>query len=73
VNQYAIAGAAGPWNMGWQELLIILAIVLVVFGATKVPEIARSLGTGIKVFRDSVTGHVFGEDEKQPAEEEKPA
>jgi len=38
-------------NIGVPELLIILAIVLLVFGANKVPEVARSLGKGIRAFR----------------------
>lgn len=37
--------------MGAQELLIVLAIVLVLFGAKKLPELARSMGTSIKEFR----------------------
>ena len=43
-----------PFGLGWQELLIILAIVLVIFGASRVPEIARSMGAGLKEFRKSV-------------------
>ena len=38
-------------GIGVPELLIILAIVLLVFGANKVPEVARSLGKGIRAFR----------------------
>lgn len=38
-------------NIGVPELLIILAIVLLVFGANKVPEVARSLGKGIRAFK----------------------
>jgi len=37
--------------IGVQELLIILLIVLVLFGAKKIPELAKSLGIGIKEFR----------------------
>ena len=38
-------------NIGVPELLIIFAIVLLIFGANKVPEVARSLGKGIRAFR----------------------
>ncbi|HIC96571.1 TPA: twin-arginine translocase TatA/TatE family subunit [Candidatus Bipolaricaulota bacterium] len=38
-------------NIGIPELLLILAIVLLIFGANKVPEVARSLGKGIRAFR----------------------
>ena len=37
--------------MGGQELLIILAIILVLFGAKKIPELASGLGKGIKEFK----------------------
>jgi sec-independent protein translocase protein TatA len=38
-------------NLGMPELLIILALVLVLFGAKKVPEMARGLGQGLKEVR----------------------
>jgi len=37
--------------VGVQELLVILVIVLVLFGAKKIPELARGLGSGLKEFR----------------------
>ena len=37
--------------IGVQELLLILLIVLVLFGAKKIPELARGLGIGLKEFR----------------------
>ncbi|MBN1308579.1 MAG: twin-arginine translocase TatA/TatE family subunit [Chitinispirillaceae bacterium] len=39
----------GP--IGIQELLIILIIVILLFGAKKIPELAKGLGTGIKEFK----------------------
>jgi sec-independent protein translocase protein TatA len=38
-------------NIGGQELFLILLIVLVFFGAKKLPELARGLGQGIREFR----------------------
>jgi len=38
---------------GTQELIIILVIVLVLFGAKKIPEFARGLGKGVKEFKDA--------------------
>jgi sec-independent protein translocase protein TatA len=38
------------------QLLIVLAIVLLVFGAKKLPEIGRSLGSGAREFKEGITG-----------------
>ena len=38
-------------GLGWQELTIILVIVIIIFGAGKLPEIGGALGKGIKEFR----------------------
>jgi sec-independent protein translocase protein TatA len=38
-------------QLGFQELLIILVIVLVLFGAKRIPEVGRSLGKGIREFK----------------------
>jgi sec-independent protein translocase protein TatA len=38
-------------SIGTQELIIILVIVLLLFGAKRIPEVARSLGHGIKEFK----------------------
>jgi sec-independent protein translocase protein TatA len=44
------------FGLGMGELLVILLIVLVVFGAGKLPEIGSSLGQGIKSFKKAVQG-----------------
>ena len=44
-----------PHWLGWPELIILLVIVLVIFGASRVPEIGRALGKGIREFKTSVT------------------
>jgi sec-independent protein translocase protein TatA len=36
--------------------LIVLLIVLVIFGAKRLPEVGRSLGSGMREFKDSITG-----------------
>lgn len=43
-------------GLGVPELLIILAIILVLFGAKRLPEAGRALGSGMREFKDSVTG-----------------
>jgi sec-independent protein translocase protein TatA len=42
----------GP--IGMPEMLIILAIVLLIFGANRLPELGRGIGNGIKNFRSSM-------------------
>jgi len=42
------------FGMGFSELLIILVIVLIIFGAGKLPEIGEGLGRGIRNFRKAV-------------------
>ncbi|MFN2589768.1 MAG: twin-arginine translocase TatA/TatE family subunit [Actinomycetota bacterium] len=38
-------------GLGWQELVIVLVIVIIIFGAGKLPEIGGALGKGIKEFK----------------------
>jgi sec-independent protein translocase protein TatA len=42
-------------NLGFTELLMILVIVLVLFGARKVPEIGASIGKGIREFKKNIS------------------
>lgn len=42
------------FGLGMGELLVILVIVIVVFGATKLPQLGRGLGEGISNFRDGL-------------------
>ncbi|HPA73391.1 MAG: twin-arginine translocase TatA/TatE family subunit [Spirochaetes bacterium] len=43
-------------NIGLPELIIIFLIVLFLFGAGKIPKIARDIGGGIREFKKSITG-----------------
>lgn len=45
-----------PGWIGLPELLILLVVVLLVFGPKRLPEMGRSLGKGMREFKDSVTG-----------------
>ena len=43
----------GLFNLGGGEIILILAIVLILFGAKKLPELAKGLGQGIKEFKNA--------------------
>ena len=60
-----------PSWLGWPELIIVLVIVLVVFGANRVPEIGRAMGKGIREFRSAVTGGKGEEPADETASEDK--
>lgn len=45
-----------PFNIGPLQLVLILLILLVVFGAKRLPEIGRSLGSSAREFKDGITG-----------------
>jgi sec-independent protein translocase protein TatA len=54
----------GPW-----EVIILVVILLLVFGSRRLPEIGRSMGKGMREFKDSITGKDDGsESEPPPAE-----
>jgi sec-independent protein translocase protein TatA len=42
------------FGLGYQELLLILVIVLILFGAQRLPDLARSLGSSVKEFKKGV-------------------
>jgi sec-independent protein translocase protein TatA len=56
-------------NVGPLEIIVVLIIVLIVFGPKRLPEMGRSLGRGIREFKNSVTG---GDDEDEAREIERP-
>ena len=56
-----------PFNLGPGELLLILAIALVVLGPKKLPEVGRSLGKGMREFKDSLAGESDRDDDERPA------
>ena len=43
-------------GLGWQELVIVLVIIMIIFGAGKLPEVAKSLGQGVKEFKQESAG-----------------
>lgn len=49
------------------HLLLLLLILLVLFGARRLPEIGRSLGTGMREFKESITGRAPADVDARPA------
>jgi len=49
------------FGLGVQELLIILAIVLLIFGSTRLPQLGKGLGQSIRNFRQGLRGGDDGE------------
>jgi sec-independent protein translocase protein TatA len=48
-------------NLGPTELLLILLLVVILFGAKKIPELARGLGRGIREFKDAAKSDDSGD------------
>ena len=52
--------------IGWQQILIIAIIILVLFGGKKIPEMMRGVGKGMKEFKDATKADAEnGEDDKK--------
>lgn len=54
-----------PWTPGWQELIIILVIIIFIFGAKRLKEIARGTGEAVREFKEATA-----EPSKEKEEEE---
>jgi len=61
-------GWIGPW-----ELAILLIVVLLVFGPKRLPEMGKSLGKGMREFKDGITGKGGDDEETKAAHHELPA
>ena len=55
-----------PGTIGWTGIVVIVVVLLIVFGPKRLPEIGRSLGRGMREFKDSITGS--DKDERERAE-----
>ena len=64
-SHYWLFGMPGP-----TELIIILLIVLLLFGAKRLPEMAKSLGQVIRDFRKTLSGDAEDEEEKKKDEKD---
>jgi sec-independent protein translocase protein TatA len=59
-------------NVGPMELVLVLAIALIVLGPKKLPEVGRSLGKGMREFKESLSGDAHDEDD-EPSTIERPS
>jgi len=61
-------------NIGWPEILVILLIILLLFGAKRLPDLARSLGKSLREFkkgRDEIEADAPEQKNEQKREEDK--
>lgn len=61
-----LLGMPGPF-----ELVVIFVVVLLLFGAAKIPEVGRALGEGINEFRKALKGGGASDQPKKDSEEKK--
>jgi sec-independent protein translocase protein TatA len=64
-----------PFGIAWWEILLLLVVALMLFGAKRLPEMGRSLGSGMREFKDAITGKGGADEERpelpRPSEEER--
>ncbi|HEY1435105.1 MAG TPA: twin-arginine translocase TatA/TatE family subunit [Thermoanaerobaculia bacterium] len=53
-------------SLGLPELLVILLIVIIIFGANKLPQLGKGIGEGLRNFKDSVKGDEPPQDKNKP-------
>ncbi len=56
-----------PFSIGPMELVIVLVLALIVLGPKRLPEAAKSLGKGMREFKDSIAGGGANEDDEPAA------
>ena len=56
-------------NISAPEIILLLLVALLLFGAKRLPEIGRSLGTGMREFKDSIAGKERDAEPDEPAAE----
>jgi sec-independent protein translocase protein TatA len=53
-------------NIGPMELVVVLVIALIVLGPKKLPEVGRSIGKGMREFKDSLAGESHDDEDEKP-------
>jgi sec-independent protein translocase protein TatA len=54
-----------PFNVGPLELVIVLVIALVILGPKRLPEVGKSIGNGMREFKDAISGNTKDDDEDE--------
>ena len=57
-------------SIGWPEILVIILLVVLLFGARKIPEIGKGIGEGIRNFRKAFKGDAGEKERSQKSEKE---
>ena len=57
-----------PGFIGVPELILLGIVLLLIFGPKRLPEIGKSMGKGMREFKQSVSGMTGDDDEAKPAE-----
>lgn len=57
-------------NIGFQEVLVLALIILLLFGGKKIPELMKGLGKGVKSFKDGMNGKLDDETEETKKKDE---
>jgi len=52
---YKVVKGVGMGLLGGHEIIVVLIVIILLFGAKKIPELAKGLGTGIKEFKKATT------------------
>jgi sec-independent protein translocase protein TatA len=58
MNTFVLLGVIGPW-----QVILIIAVVLLLFGGKKIPELMHGIGKGAREFKKGLSGEV---DEEEP-------
>ena len=59
------------FGIGAQEMIFIVIVLLLLFGGSKLPQLMRGAGKGIREFKDAVDGKIKYDDDKESVEAKK--